>query len=80
MYLRFKIYWVYTHEDIEKEVRAWAEKYQVRYTYKTIKGHFRVGFDHEKDFTLFTMTWNPENLEERPWLNYELVNVQNEKY
>ena len=80
MYIRFDIRYTNELEDIKQEVKNWAERYGIRYTYKTIKYHHRVGFDHNEHFSLFAMTWNPKELELRPWLKYQLVNVVGEKY
>jgi len=80
VYIRFDVRYSTELEDIKQEVKSWAERYGIRYTYKTIKYHHRVGFDHDEHFSLFAMTWNPEKLELRPWLQYQLVNVVGEKY
>ena len=80
MYIAFEnIRWRPDIEKIQEEVHNWAERHGVRYTTKFIKGVFRVGFNKESDFTLFTMTWDPD-LEESPNLAYRIVNVQNERY
>ena len=80
MYLAFEqIKWRQDIEEIQEEVQNWAEHYGVRYTTKYVKGVFRVGFDKESDFTLFTMTWAPD-IEESPNLVYRIVNIQNERY
>ena len=80
MYIRFNVRYNTNLEDIKKEVKAWAEKYGVRYTYKTIKYHHRVGFDHDEHFSLFAMTWNPEDFDQRPWLKYQIIDIANERY
>ena len=80
MYLAFeKIRWRQDLDHIQEEIKKWADRQEVRYTTKFIKGVLRVGFDKESDFTLFTMTWVPD-LEKYPHLNYQLVNIQNERY
>jgi hypothetical protein len=79
VYLAFQPKWRNELLDIDQELKTWATRYQVRYTTKFIKDVFRVGFDRDSDFTLFTMTWAPD-LEERPHLAYQIVRVQNEKY
>lgn len=79
MYIRFNVRYNNELEDIKREVKAWAERYGVRYTYKTIKYHHRVGFDHDKHFSLFAMTFMP-NLDKKPWLQYQIINVHNERY
>jgi hypothetical protein len=66
--------------DIKREIALWAERHAVKYTQKTIKQKHRLGFDRSNHFTLFSMTWAPEDLDQRPWLNYRIVNVQNESY
>ena len=80
MYIRFDVRYNNQLEDIKREVKSWAERYGVRYTYKTIKYHHRVGFDHDEHFTLFSMTWNPTDPELRPWLRYQIIDVANERY
>ncbi len=80
MYIRFDVRYNNELEDIKKEVKIWAERYGVRYTYKTIKYHHRVGFDKDEHFSLFAMTWNPADTELRPWLRYQIIDVVNERY
>lgn len=79
MYLAFRPKWRPDLEEIQEEIKLWAERHGVRYTTKFIKGVLRVGFDKESDFTLFTMTWAPD-LDENPYLDYKIVNIQNERY
>ena len=80
MYLAFeKIKWRPDLEEIQEEIKLWANRHGVRYSTKFIKGVLRVGFDKESDFTLFTMTWAPD-LEESPNLECRIVNIQNERY
>jgi hypothetical protein len=60
---------------IKAEVAIWADKYQVpasAYSQKTIKYTHRLGFNHEKYFSLFSMTWNS--------FDFQIVNIINEKY
>jgi hypothetical protein len=80
VYLRFDIRRSSELEDIKQEIKNWADRYGVRYTHKTIKYHHRVGFDRDEHFTLFGMTWNPENMDKRPWLKHTLINIENERY
>ena len=80
MYLRFDVRWTTELEDIKREVKSWADRYGIRYTYKTIKYHHRVGFDRDEHFTLFSMTWNPANYDERPWLKYQIIDIVNDRY
>ena len=80
MYLRFDVRYDNELEDIKREVKSWAERYGVRYTYKTIKYHHRVGFDKDEYFSLFAMTWNPNNIKLRPWLQYQIIDIVNERY
>ena len=79
MYLTFTPKWRPDLEEIQEEIRLWADRYGVRYTTKFIKGVLRVGFDRESDFTLFTMTFAPDT-EESPNLVYRIVNIANERY
>lgn len=65
---------------IQQEVQAWAERYEVKYTQKTIKYTHRVAFDHDEYYSLFSMTWNPENINFFSWLSFSIINIGNEKY
>jgi hypothetical protein len=66
---------------IKEEVAQWAQRYDIRYTEKTIKYDHRVAFDHDETYSFFTLTWNPEFKDKYPsWLEYELVNVAGERY
>jgi hypothetical protein len=80
VYLKFDVRFHNELADIKREIQEWALQHGIRYTQKTIKYHHRVGFDQESDFTLFSLTWNPKDLDQRPWLQFQLVNVNNERY
>ena len=61
---------------IKAEVAVWANRYGVPdsdYSQKTIKYTHRLGFNKQKHFTLFSMTWTPD-------IPYRIVNIENEKY
>jgi PhoPQ-activated pathogenicity-related protein len=65
----------------KQEVEKWAERYQVKYTQKTIKYTHRVAFDQDEYYSLFSMTWNPENMNKYPsWLSFSIMNIGNERY
>ena len=60
---------------IKAEVAVWAARYGVLdsdYSQKTIKYTHRLGFNKEKHFSLFSMTWDK--------FDYKIINVTNEKY
>jgi hypothetical protein len=60
---------------IQAEVDTWAEQYQIpasAYSQKTIKYTHRLGFNDEKYFSLFSMTWNK--------FDFQIVNIANERY
>jgi hypothetical protein len=62
-------------EAIKKEIAIWIKQYGVPdsdYSQKTIKNTHRLGFNKEKHFSLFCMTWNK--------FDYQVVNIANEKY
>ena len=62
-------------EAIKAEIAIWADRYQVpvsAYSQKTIKYTHRLGFNHERYFTLFSMTWDK--------YDYQIVNIANERY
>jgi len=59
---------------IKQEIQDWVDKYQViGWSQKTIKYTHRLGFNNEKYFSLFSMTWNNE-------IPYQIVNIKNERY
>lgn len=80
MYLRFHVRYEDEVADIRQEIHNWADQYGVRYSSKLIKNHLRFGFDHDKHFSLFALTWNPVEIEKRPWLKYQIIDVTNERY
>jgi PhoPQ-activated pathogenicity-related protein len=49
----------WTLKAIKQLVAAWAEKYQIEYTQKTIKYTHRVAFDDDRHYSLFSLTWSP---------------------
>lgn len=80
MYLRFHVRYEDEVVDIRQEIHNWADRHGVRYSSKLIKNHLRFGFDHDKHFSLFAMTFNPLDIDKRPWLQYQIINIQNERY
>jgi hypothetical protein len=71
----------YALSIIKQEVEKWAERYQVKYTQKTIKHTHRVAFDQDEYYSLFSITWNPENIDKYPsWLSFSIMNIGNERY
>jgi len=60
---------------IKAHVAVWAHKYDIpatAYSQKTIKYTHRLGFNDEKYFSLFSMTWDS--------FSFKIVNIANEKY
>lgn len=60
---------------IQEEVTLWAKRYGVPdsdYSQKTIKYTHRLGFNKEKHFSLFSMTWDK--------FEYQIVRIENERY
>ena len=60
---------------IKAHVAIWAAKYEIpasAYSQKTIKYTHRLGFTHEKYFSLFSMTWDGSD--------FQIVNIANERY
>ncbi len=60
---------------IMAEVAVWANRYGVSdsdYSQKTIKYTHRLGFNKEKHFSLFSMTWDK--------FTYQIVRIENERY
>ena len=80
MYLRFNVRYEDEVADIQQEVNIWATRYGVRFSSKLIKNHLRFGFDKDEHFSMFAMTWNPVDIELRPWLRYQIIDVTNERY
>jgi hypothetical protein len=80
VYLRFQVRYEDEVADIRQEIQNWATRYDVRFSSKLIKNYLRFGFDKDEHFTLFSMTWNPEDIDRRPWLKHTIVNIQGEKY
>jgi hypothetical protein len=70
----------YALSTIKQEVEKWAERYQIKYTEKTIKYTHRVAFDQDEYYSLFSMTWSPSNKYPPDWLEFSMVNIGNERY
>jgi hypothetical protein len=71
----------YALSVIKQEVEKWSERYGIKYTQKTIKYTHRVAFDQDEYYSLFSMTWNPENINKYPsWLEFSMINIGNERY
>jgi hypothetical protein len=68
---------------IQAEVALWAHKHQIpdsAYSQKTIKHTHRLGFNNEKYFSLFSMTWQSDREDVSSWFQYRIVNIVNERY
>ena len=59
--------------EIQKEIETWAMKYGIPHTQKTIKYTLRLGFNDEKHFSIFSMTWTSK-------IPFQIVNIVNERY
>jgi len=60
---------------IKSDIAIWADRYQVpdsAYSQKTIKYTHRLGFNHERYFSLFSLTWTS--------FEFRIVNIDNERY
>lgn len=56
---------------IQDAVSNWAEKYAVnKYQTKIHKGVLRLTFDDNQHYSMFAMTWNPEQISD---LDYMLI-------
>lgn len=77
MYIEFQLphdeSYGYVLELIKVEIVDWATKYNVSYTQKTIKYTHRLGFNNDKHFSLFSMTWTTQ-------IPFQIINIANEKY
>lgn len=64
----------HTLTTIRKEIDSWIRQYSVvGHSQKVIKYTLRLGFNDEKYFSLFAMTWTPD-------IPYRLINIANERY
>ena len=74
MYIAFDLQVPYSVHlaQLQEDISAWAQRYNIRYTTKVHKLRLRLGLNRDQDFTTFTMTWTGDD--------YELVNVANERY
>jgi hypothetical protein len=79
MYIEFKLpqdnSYGHVLNLIKVEIVDWATRYNVPnsdYNQKTIKYTHRLGFNKEKYFSLFSLTWDK--------FNYRIVNIENERY
>lgn len=67
MYVAFPINTMVDLERIRSEIDAWNQRYNIRFTQKTVKNTHRLAFDHAENYTLFFMTWSGSR--------YDIVNV-----
>jgi len=58
---------------LKVDIVDWAIQFNVPYTQKTIKYTHRLGFNDEKYFSLFSMTWTSK-------IPFQIVNIANERY
>jgi hypothetical protein len=79
MYIEFKLPHTggayATAHAIQIAIARWAKKYDVPqhdYSEKTIKYTHRLGFNKEKYFSLFSLTWD--------YFVFKIIDVGNEKY
>lgn len=60
--------------QIRQEIEAWIQRHQVTgHSQKTIKYTHRLGFNDERYFSLFSMTWTPD-------IPFQIVRIENERY
>ena len=66
-----------TAQAIKIAIARWAARYEVPqhdYSEKTIKYTHRLAFDDDRHYTLFALTWNPQQYGQSPsWLEYHLI-------
>ena len=64
----------WTLMEIKQAIEDWVTQYQVvGYSQKTIKYTHRLGFNDEKYFSLFSMTWTAD-------IPFQIVRIENERY
>ena len=51
----------HTNRQIIKALHEWSDRYNIPYNTKLHKYIRRVSFDDDAHYSLFAMTWNPEN-------------------
>ena len=51
----------YALNIIQKEFRAWAAQYGVKYKSKLHKYTWRVCFEQQKQYTFFQLSWHPND-------------------
>ena len=68
--------WPWRHEsDLIEEIDSWAVRVEIAYKTKRVKYKFRLILHSEKDYSHFTLSWNPNVTHSwHSWLNeYRIV-------
>lgn len=66
MYIEFDIrdddnmFDIHANRIINKALHEWSDRYQIPYNTKTVKYIKRITFDCDEHYSLFAMSWNPD--------------------
>jgi hypothetical protein len=61
MYIEFNLSSGHAATVIDDHLRAWSEQYKILYKTKVVKYKKRVTFENDTYYSLFALTWNPDN-------------------
>lgn len=50
----------FVHQKLDKFLKHWASKFDIKYRTKLHKYTMRLTFDDDKHYQFFILTWNPE--------------------
>ena len=50
----------FVNNFINQELHAWSDRYDIPYNTKIVKNKKRITFDNDEAYSLFAMTWNPD--------------------
>lgn len=62
MYIEFSLVgWsIQASYEIDHALQEWSNKYNIPYNVKNVKEFKRTTFDQDEYYSLFAMTWNPD--------------------
>ena len=64
----------YVHWEIRKNLQEWSEKYQIPFQSKVEKLKVKVTFEDERNYSVFSMTWNPTANHLNSWIkNFKFI-------
>jgi hypothetical protein len=79
MYIEFDLEGNTSNEFLllRKEILNWATKYEIAFKEKTVKYKHRITFDHDKMYSFWAVTWNPQ--QHHIFNQYRIVSDLNNK-